>query len=155
DWVVVPLLRLGCNPTTWLASGVCSRWYRWAVREVARLHPSVTLVGGSVGERDLPSTRAAIGGVLAMAHAIRNSRQVIVIGDPEGLRSAPADCLLARNASMATCTTTWPPASLRFYDRVAALARAAGFGFLATRGWLCYERRCPAVIGHTIAYWDT
>jgi hypothetical protein len=32
--------------------------------------------------------------------------------------------------------------------------RAVGAGFLSTRGFLCYERQCPAVIRQTIAYWD-
>ena len=56
---------------------------------------------------------------------------------------------------MATCTTTWPPAALRPYDRVAGRAKARGFGFLDTRGWFCFQRLCPTVIGRTIAYKDT
>jgi len=55
---------------------------------------------------------------------------------------------------MATCTTRWPPATLRSYDRVAATTRQLGIGFIATRGFFCFERQCPAVIGHTVAYWD-
>jgi hypothetical protein len=55
---------------------------------------------------------------------------------------------------MATCTATWPPATLRSYDRVADTVRHLGIGFIATRGFFCFERRCPVVIGHTVAYWD-
>jgi hypothetical protein len=78
-----------------------------------------------------------------------------VIGDPEGLTEDPVDCLLASNASMATCTTTWPASALAPYDSVARGARSLGVGFLPTRGFLCSNRRCPTVIGNTIAWMDT
>jgi hypothetical protein len=55
---------------------------------------------------------------------------------------------------MARCTTTWTPALLRPYDRIRARGRSMGFGFLDTRGWFCFERQCPTVIGRTIAYRD-
>jgi hypothetical protein len=55
---------------------------------------------------------------------------------------------------MATCTTRWPSATFRPYDSVAARARRLGIGFIATRGFFCFERACPAVIGQTVAYWD-
>ncbi|HEY8630163.1 MAG TPA: hypothetical protein VIL73_06370 [Gaiellaceae bacterium] len=29
-----------------------------------------------------------------------------------------------------------------------------GIGFIATRGFFCFKRQCPTVIGHTVAYWD-
>jgi hypothetical protein len=34
-------------------------------------------------------------------------------------------------------------------------AKSLGVGFLETRGFLCYERRCPTVIGNTITRMDT
>jgi hypothetical protein len=55
----------------------------------------------------------------------------------------PSDCVLSSHASMATCTTTWPPVSLRSYDRVADTTRHLGMGFIATRGFFCFERRFP------------
>jgi hypothetical protein len=64
------------------------------------------------------------------------------------------DCLLSRNASMAACTTTWPVQSLAVYDDVARTVTSVGAGFLRTRGFVCFDSRCPAVIGHTIAWAD-
>jgi len=55
---------------------------------------------------------------------------------------------------MATCTTRWPPSTLESYDRVASTMRRLGIGFIAARGFFCFQRACPAVIGNTIAYWD-
>jgi hypothetical protein len=156
-WAVVPLLRTGCMPNRWVTSegpASCRAWYRWAINQVRLLHPRITLVGGSIGERPSPAVQAAVQGMVALARALKRFGPVVVIGDPEGLSVNPADCLLSRNASMATCTAAWPPASLRAYDRVAATTKQLGVGFIATRGFFCFQRRCPAVIGHTIAYWD-
>jgi hypothetical protein len=151
-WAVVPLLRLGCRPDRWVSD--CRDWYRWALREVRRLRPRVTLLGGSIAERQTPDARAGVDSVIAAATALKPLGDVVVIGDPEGLSESPADCLLSKHASMATCTTTWPAASVAIYDRIAARARQAAVAFLPTRGFLCFQRRCPAVIGHTIAYMD-
>jgi hypothetical protein len=156
-WAVVPLLRLGCTPGKWIAgagSSRCRDWYHWALGEVARLHPRVTLLGGSIGERPSAATSAATSGVIETAQALEAHGPVVVIGDPEGLSGDPVDCLLASGASMARCTTTWPQSSLAAYDRVQSASTQLGFGFVPTRGFFCYERECPAVIGHTIVWWD-
>jgi hypothetical protein len=156
-WAVVPLLREGCMPNWWITTDgprACRDWYQWAKRQVAQLHPSVVLLGGSIGERQTPEARAAVGGILATAKALKQIAPVVIIGDPEGQTVNPIDCLLSRHASMPACTTTWPAAALTSYDRVAAGARLARVGFLPTRGFLCYERKCPVVIDHTIAYMD-
>jgi peptidoglycan/LPS O-acetylase OafA/YrhL len=156
-WAVVPILRTGCMPNRWLTSegpDSCRVWYRWALAEVRRLHPTVTLLGGSIGERRTPAALAAANGIVATAATLKSSGPVDVIGDPESLSASPVDCLLARHASMASCTTTWPASTLLTYDSVESRAKQLGVGFIATRGLVCYERSCPAVIGHTIAYWD-
>jgi hypothetical protein len=98
--------------------------------------------------------RAAADGTVAMATALKPYGAVVVVGDPEGLSDAPADCLLSSHASMATCTTRWPPSTFRSYDRVSGTTKRLGIGFIPTRGFFCFERQCPAVIGHTVAYWD-
>jgi peptidoglycan/LPS O-acetylase OafA/YrhL len=157
-WLVIPILRPGCTPDTWIdARGLaaCRPWYRWATRQAKLLHPDLTLVGGAVGGSRGAAARAAENGMVAMAKAIKPaSGDVIVIGDPEGLTRNPIDCLLSKHASMAVCTTTWPPALLEPYDHIAARAEVAGLGFLDTRGWFCFEYQCPTVVGRTIAYKD-
>ena len=57
-------------------------------------------------------------------------------------------------ASMARCTTTWPTVSLRPYNQVASAMGRSDMGFLRTRGFVCYQRQCPAVVGHTIVWRD-
>jgi peptidoglycan/LPS O-acetylase OafA/YrhL len=156
-WAVIPLLRTGCMPNRWITDegpSSCRAWYRWAMREVRLLHPRITLIGGSIGERPSSAVRAAADGTIAMARTLEPYGAVVVIGDPEGLSGNPTDCVLSSHASMATCTTRWPPATLRSYDRVAASTTRLGIGFIPTRGFFCFERQCPAVIGNTVAYWD-
>jgi hypothetical protein len=115
----------------------------------------VTILGGAVGGFRGAEARASEHGMVAMAGALRGaSRAVVLVGDPEGLRVSPVDCLLSRRASMRRCTTIWPPAFLGPYDRIAARSRRLGVRFLDTRGWFCFERECPAVIGRTIVYKD-
>jgi peptidoglycan/LPS O-acetylase OafA/YrhL len=157
-WAVVPLLRLGCTPGKWtsgLGGAGCHDWYQWAIRKIKQLQPRVALLAGSIDERQTPAQRAAIEGVVAGAQSLAGLGRLVVIGDPEGLDRDPVDCVLSRGASMAKCTTTWPPQSLEAYDEVARRVTSSGAGFLRTRGFVCFERSCPAVIGHTIAWADT
>lgn len=156
-WAVVPLLRLGCTPGNWTTPGgpsTCRPWYRWALAQVARLHPAVTLVTGNLGSRDASNTGSATAGLLAAAEALKPSTKVVVIGDPEGLGRNPVDCLLSPHATMRTCTTTWPASAFAQYDRVARGSSDLGVSFLPTRGFVCYGQRCPAVVGHTIVWMD-
>ena len=92
--------------------------------------------------------------LLDTAHTLRAAGRVVVIGDPEGLKSDPVDCLLAPHATMASCTTTWPASSLAAYDEIARRTKQLGVGFLPTRQFVCFEHECPAVIGNTIAWMD-
>ncbi len=156
-WQVVPLLRLGCTPGSWVPSGgraSCREWFDWAVSRISRLHPTVTLLGGSIGELPSPYTSAATAEVIAAARSLDRIGPTTVIGDPEGLDQDPIDCLLSGQASMARCTTTWPTASLYAYNKVASATKRLGVGFLRTRGFVCFQRKCPAVVGHTIVWRD-
>ena len=93
--------------------------------------------------------------MVSMARALEPvSDRVVVIGDPQGVNRNPLDCLLARNASMALCTTTWSRLQVRPYDNISARVKRLGVGFLDTRPWFCLGSVCPTVIGHTIAYKD-
>jgi peptidoglycan/LPS O-acetylase OafA/YrhL len=154
-WAVVPLVRLGCTPATWVTNERgCGAWHRWALREALRLHATITLLGGSIDEHPGPYTRKAMESLLDTAHALRAAGRVVVIGDPEGLNGDPVDCLLAPHATMASCTTTWPARSLAAYDEIARRTTQLGVGFLPTRQFVCFEHECPAVIGNTIAWMD-
>jgi SGNH domain (fused to AT3 domains) len=154
-WAVVPLVRLGCTPATWVTNERgCGDWYRWALGEAQRLHATVTLLGGSIDEHPGPHTRRAMKSLLGTAQTLSATGRVVVIGDPEGQGSQPVDCLLAQHATMASCTTTWPGSTLALYDEIQRRATQLGVGFLPTRQFVCFDHECPMVIGNTIAWMD-
>jgi hypothetical protein len=84
----------------------------------------------------------------------RFSTSVVLMADNDGVSKQPVDCLLARGATMRTCTTRWPAMRFAFINGLAKLAKAGGFGFLKTRGWFCYQRQCPMDVGKAIVYRD-
>ena len=125
-WAVVPLVRLGCTPSTWVTNERgCRDWYRWALGVATRLHANVTLLGGSIDQRPNAVTRAAIESTLKAAHALKAAGPVVLIGDPEGLSGDPVDCLLGQRATMATCTTHLAAQLIRSVRRGAAAGQAA------------------------------
>ena len=155
-WDVIPLIRFGCTPGYWVSdnASTCPTWFRWGRRKIRRQHPDVILLAGSIGDYATAQTRAEIAGTLAGARRLRRLGRVIVIGDPEGVNRDPVGCVLARGASMASCTTTWPASSLKAYWDVARGATRLGVGFLPTRGFTCYQGSCPAVVDHTFVWMD-
>jgi hypothetical protein len=156
-WAVVPLLRLGCSPDKWISAtgpASCRAWSRWAEARVEQLHPTVVLLAGSIPEIASSGTRVAVDGILGAAQRLASRERLIVIGDPESLSFEPVDCLLRSRASMASCTTSWPESSLAAYDAIERGAARLGAGFLATRGFVCYDGDCPAVIAHMVVWGD-
>ena len=170
DWAVIPLVKSACTPGEWLGKGYvgtpqdeinrCHAWFQWAVGQAKALHPDVTLMAGccggiaayGAGPRVIADEKR---GFSAVGTAMKRfSTSVVLVADNEGVSKQPADCLLARGATMRTCTTKWPAPRFAFIDSLAKLAKTRGFGFLKTRGWFCYQRQCPMVVGQTIVYRD-
>jgi peptidoglycan/LPS O-acetylase OafA/YrhL len=155
---VVPLLRLGCTPANWPTghgSGRCADWFRWAVGRIRHLHPNSVFLGGSIDQSRSPAVRTEVAGVVGAARELHRLVRVVVIGDPEGLDFNPVDCLLEPGATMGTCMTKWPASALKGYNQVKEGVTRLGIGFVATRGFVSYQREYPAVIGHTIVWLDS
>ena len=163
-WVVVPLINgSGCASSAWLrypSRPWCPKWYRWAVSQVKALHPDVTFLGGEWGP-DTPAT-AAPGAIAGLAATKRYSRSVVTVSVPPFQDKQPVDCLLAKKATMKTCTTIITPAlSYANDEKVVAYAKTHGIGLIETKGWFCAiptgaaEYWCPLVINRTITHRDT
>jgi peptidoglycan/LPS O-acetylase OafA/YrhL len=157
-WVVVPFVKIGCVPRLWTRPK-CAAWYAWVKRHIAELHPDVTLVADSWAATRGPGPD--IRAVKAFSAAMKRfSATVIVVGDAPHQRFDPADCLLARHATMKTCTTKAGQTQLHADMTIASDARKSGVGFIDTRGWFCSRPAaapvyfCPLVVNRTITCVD-
>ena len=164
-WVVIPLVKSGCNPATWLGNGyfntpgalirACHAWYKWATAQGQGLHPTVTLMAGCCGAAAGSVAKAERSGYASLAKKMKPfSTSVILVSDNDGISKEPVDCLLAPHATMKTCTPRLPATRFAFIDSLAKLAKDRRFGFLKTRGWFCYQRQCPMVVRRIIVYFD-
>jgi peptidoglycan/LPS O-acetylase OafA/YrhL len=159
-WLVRPLVKLSCVPRSWNGKGACHDWYVWAKRQAAALNPQVALILGSWAGTADPVQ--AIKPVKQLAAALRHSAaSVIVVGDPSSQKRDPVDCLLARGATMKTCTTAQRRVQARTDSAIQGGARRLGAGFIDVRGWLCARGRasghpqlCPLVVNRTITAVD-
>jgi peptidoglycan/LPS O-acetylase OafA/YrhL len=160
DWAVIPLVKVRCIPRSWSGSDECGVWYRWATRRAQALRPEVTLIIGSRSATYDPT--AAIKPVEALSRSMKTaSASVIVVGDAPNQTREPVDCLLARRATMKTCSATSTPAQLRTEAAIVSYARKNGVGFMNTRPWFCARPQqsasgylCPLVVNQTITSRD-
>jgi hypothetical protein len=165
-WNVIPLARKGCVVPSWTGDGypgetdaatvsACHAWYSWAIQEAKRLRPDVILMGGCCSGDNGAVATTIRNTYAATATTLRRfTRNVILIEDEEGLPIQPVDCLLATGATLRSCTITMPANALAFNNGIPRLAKAKHFGFLKTRGWFCYQDKCPMVVGTTVVYRD-
>jgi hypothetical protein len=94
-----------------------------------------------------------------MARAKRFSETTIVIGDSPHQHRQPVDCLLARSATMRTCTSTATSSELATDAAVASAAAKQRVGFMNVTGWFCARGAgaavmCPMVVNRTITWID-
>jgi hypothetical protein len=90
----------------------------------------------------------------------QSSGSVVAIGDPIEEYENSVDCLLARGATMATCSPS-PQRNTVLADRAVANAvQQAGGKFMDVTGWFCARpfpgraKLCPAVVNRTIVMRD-
>jgi hypothetical protein len=158
-WAVLPLVKSACTPGEWhggAAGGAeCRAWYRWAVQRARALRPTVMLITGCCfGFPGAPAVSMKRALVSLAEPMERYADRVVVLADNVGIDQEPVDCLLARHATMRSCTTDWTEERFYLNDDLAALAKIRGFRFIDTRGWFCYQLKCPMVVGRTVVYRD-
>jgi hypothetical protein len=170
-WAVLPIVKSGCVPNvTWTSDRdfgidgirldarikVCRDWYRWALRQIERLRPDVVLISGASGGANGYQAEAIKRGFVSLVTALKPSaKHVVLVADDDGIDREPVDCLLARDATMARCTTKWTEDRFYMNNDLSALARKHDVAYVDTRGWFCLEFECPMVIGRTIVFRDT
>ncbi len=154
-WTLVLLWHNGCWPASYFAGRDCQTFIRWAEQQVRTLRPDVVLVTGELTFVSPQSILLSAAGIAGLVAALRpHAKHVIVIGDPPALGFEPVDCLLARGATLGTCTWTLTAAQISVYQAAERAAVSGGAVFLDTIGWFCYEDQCPAVVGSTVTRRD-
>jgi peptidoglycan/LPS O-acetylase OafA/YrhL len=159
SWVVVPLVKIGCVPSSWTHKDwPCGVWYRWATHRARAVHPQVSLVIGSWAASHTPP--AALKGVSALIRdAKRFSGTTIVVGDSPHQHRNPVDCLLASGATMRTCASKATLVELQTDTSIARVAAKQKVGFMNVTGWFCGRASsvavlCPLVVNRTISWID-
>jgi peptidoglycan/LPS O-acetylase OafA/YrhL len=158
-WVVLPIGKSGCLPSTWTnseGSAECRTWYKWAVSHAEAVHPGVTLITGAYSMDGSAAARtAAISAIGLLSTTMKRfSKSVVVINDPPGQSKEPVDCLLAQHATMRSCSSMQTPGQVSSSAEMATIARSDGVGFIDTTGWFCFRGVCPMVINRQITHRD-
>jgi peptidoglycan/LPS O-acetylase OafA/YrhL len=150
-WQVMPFIKSACEAFKLWTAARCGVWYAWAKPQIRRLHPDAILVGHSYSGWGRASI-AAIGRELHELHAI--SPRVILLEDPPDRPVRSVDCLLARGATLGSCTFPVTPEQAAVDAGVRRQAAATGTRYVRTRQWLCAHGRCPTVVGNVIVFKD-
>ena len=157
-WSVVPLIKSGCSPASWVGSSGtsdCHAWFSWITRRGAMLRPDVALITGYdsyVGAGQDPTVGDGI--TAAVRAMTKPAKHVIVMGDVPQRHQQPVDCLLASHATIAGCSVALDPGEAEITSQVAQLAKNDGAGFIDPTGWFCYDGGCPLVVSNIITYRD-
>jgi peptidoglycan/LPS O-acetylase OafA/YrhL len=151
-WRVMPFIKSACEAFKLWTAARCGVWYAWAKPQIRRLHPDAILVGHSYSGWGKASI-AAIGRELRELRAL--SPRVILLEDPPSRPERSVDCLLARGATLGSCTFPVTAEQTAVYAGVRRQVAAAGARYVRTRQWLCADGRCPTVVGNVIVFKDT
>jgi peptidoglycan/LPS O-acetylase OafA/YrhL len=159
---VKPIIKHGCNPFRWAGAGgtaTCEGWFSWAVGRVKALHPAVLLIVGHYNVSPIEANIAVTGpqsiaNTTGLMTAVKSHLgKIVVIGDPPGQTAEPTDCLLSAHATMGMCSRQESEAQLALTQDMAVATHEFG-SFIDATPWLCYQRKCPMVVGHTNVYVD-
>lgn len=172
-WVVYPFAKLGCSfaavnhpPTDTVPAGACDKWRAWALDGVRKLNPDRIIVANllqnslvDANGRTFTNVAALAqlwqAGLTATARSLKaTGARVTLLSDVPGLKKAPAECLLSRKVTMATCTSGFEPVMKRLNEAAHSASLAAQVGWKGLDPWFCASDRCPTVIGSVIAYRD-
>jgi hypothetical protein len=149
---LVPLIKDGCVPSNLRRGGDCTAWYEWMLGRVRRLRPSVVILSQFW-------SNWGPGGVAAISREIADvaplTSRVVVIEDAPGRTEPSVDCLLARHATLGSCTFVVNDRQRHTYASMRRTVRAGGARYVPTLQWLCSRNRCPTVVGTIVTYRDS
>jgi peptidoglycan/LPS O-acetylase OafA/YrhL len=159
---LIPFIHSGCPvyQDAVLTSGKCAEWYAWASRQIAAIQPSMAIYSNATNvDLQAPQSNSWTNWSRGSADVLNKMKSithdVVFLGDAPPLPQDPTDCLLARHATMKTCTFP-EDSNIRLLNRQAqSVAAGTRSVFVPTTSWFCARGECPSVIGGAVAYIDT
>ncbi|QTE27882.1 acyltransferase family protein [Pengzhenrongella sicca] len=161
---LIPFIKEACTDDEMAAAdgigaGDCSVWADWAAEQIQDLHPEVIVFAGNSGVNlanldDFRWTRWDTSVAAILASFSGASDRIVSLADVPILPTQPGECLLARDATLGTCTFDVQRGNLNLERRSEKQALDAEVQFQPTSQWFCASGKCPVVVGSTIAYRD-
>jgi peptidoglycan/LPS O-acetylase OafA/YrhL len=132
----------------------CAQWHDDAMRHIRKLAPAAVVIAyhqANISRRGSGSVPEWLAGLRrSLADLERSGAAIVQIGTNPTLVEDPGLCLSRPGADPARCVGGY-----RDRNRVVAelrLVQAMGGTAIDIAPWFCLNTRCPAIVGHWIAY---
>jgi hypothetical protein len=127
----------------------CQTHNTWLAGKIATDAPSVVVAAGYSGIQS-----ANLDATLRGMHLLGSPKtNVVILGDTPKPRGALLDCVAANHKAVQNCFATSDSlGAADLASKIAAKARALGFGFVSPTYWFCLTAKCPATIAGRIIY---
>lgn len=167
------------NPAAHAPGVACTAFRQWALSEIARVHPFVTVVSDyeygrrwDYQNRPVPATVDAAGVTRTLSSIGQHSLATVMLATPPALFveptqclainanhisrcDAPVACLSVANQSRPRCA--FDPSTGRTWSlvqRLGAATRASGATYVNVDPLFCSTTACPAVVRHLVVNFD-
>jgi peptidoglycan/LPS O-acetylase OafA/YrhL len=159
-WRLIPIVKEGCTASAFSggpekkSGGDCQAWFNWALGQVSQIKPSAVILSTAYSKAGETTVAAASDGLRNEINDLTKlTPHLLVMQDTPYLSQQPVDCLLARGATLGSCTLQLPASLVSFNTTLALIVKGEGT-LIPTLQWFCAKGKCPTVIGSTIGYID-
>jgi len=146
----------------------CTEFREWALDQIAELHPDLVAVassgpnpvvydndGNSYGVDDPEYDELARAGYEDLFARLKETADhTVLIRDVPKAEEEPGTCLTTGSPDLGDCMFTPIEAQEHDSDVSVEVAEATGTDYVDMTKWVCWENRCPVVIGDVISYRD-
>ncbi len=146
----------------------CTQFREWALDEIAELHPDLVAVSssgpnpvvyddaGNDYRSDDPEydELARAGYEDLFARLDETADQTVLIRDVPKAEEEPGPCLTTGSPNLGDCMFTPIEAQEHDSDVSVEVAEETGTDYVDPTRWVCWENRCPVVIGDVLPYRD-
>jgi hypothetical protein len=163
---VIPLVKVGCSPFDVEQTHQggpypqCPEFRRWALRQIAELHPDAVVLAHGGKFTVKPPTGESFEemwtrGVDSAVRQIRRlTPEMKVISDITNLDFSPADCITDPDSTMSSCRAREQEVTRVGNTITRRASERLGAEFVDVTGLVCLERRCPIIVDRIVVYHD-